>query len=86
MSKKAPPINAIPVAEMVLLTDLDVEFFYRIPRSTQAKGRMRGGFCPHIKRGRSVYYLKSDFDEWIAGLRRRSTSDDGAEAPPQRER
>jgi predicted DNA-binding transcriptional regulator AlpA len=65
------------MSEKVLLTDRDVENIYGIPRSTQAKGRMKGGFCRFVKRGRSVYYLKSDFDEWIAGLRRNSTSDDG---------
>ena len=66
------------MTDKVLLTDRDVENIYGIPRSTQAKGRMAGGsFCPHIKRGRSVFYLKSDFDAWISGLRRRSTSDQG---------
>ena len=59
----------------VLLTVRDVAAIYGIPPSTQAKGRMRGGFCPFVKSGRSVYYLKSDMDEWIAGLRRKSTSD-----------
>ena len=69
------------MSEKLLLTDRDVENIYGIPRSTQAKGRMAGGgFCPHIKRGRSVFYLKTDFDEWINGLRRRSTADTGATA------
>jgi predicted DNA-binding transcriptional regulator AlpA len=63
------------MTDKLLLTDRDVENAYGIPRSTQAKGRMSGAFCPHIKRGRSVFYLKSDFDAWISGLRRRSTSD-----------
>ena len=64
------------MTEKLLLTDRDVENIYGIPRSTQAKGRMEGGnFCAHIKRGRSVFYLKSDFDTWISGLRRRSTAD-----------
>ena len=72
------------MSEKVLLTDRDVENVYGIPRSTQAKGRMKGGFCPHIKRGRSVYYLKSDLDYYFAGLRRRSTSDPGAQGAAQR--
>jgi predicted DNA-binding transcriptional regulator AlpA len=72
------------VSDKILLTDRDVEAIYGIPRSTQAKGRMAGGaFCPHIKRGRSVFYLKSDFDAWISGLRRRSTSDQGLAASAQ---
>jgi hypothetical protein len=68
------------MSEKILLTDRDVENIYGIPRSTQAKGRMNGGFCPHIKRGRSVYYLKSDFDVWIGSLRRRTTSESVAAA------
>ena len=80
MRKKArrPDRKVPPNDHKALLTDYDVAFVYGIPRSTQAKGRMKGGFCPHIKRGRSVYYLKSDFDNYIAGLRRISTSDQGA--------
>jgi hypothetical protein len=65
------------VSDKVLLNDRDVETIYGIPRSTQAKGRMKGGFCPHIKRGRSVFYLRSDFDQWLGNLRRTSTSDPG---------
>lgn len=61
----------------VLLTVRDVAAIYGIPPSTQAKGRMKGGFCPFVKRGRSVYYLQSDMDEYIGSLRRRSTSDSG---------
>ena len=63
------------MSEKVLLTDDDVYEIYGIPQSTQAKGRMTGDFCPHIKRNRSVYYLRSDFDAWLISLRRRSTSD-----------
>ena len=69
------------MGDKLLLTDRDVESVYGIPRSTQAKGRMTGGFCPHIKRGRSVYYLKADLESYIAGLRRRSTSDRGTAVP-----
>ena len=64
----------------VLLTPEDVAKTYSIPESTQAKGRMTGGFCPHIKRGRSVFYLKSDIEAWLASLRRCSTSDTGRAA------
>jgi hypothetical protein len=62
------------VTERVLLTPDDVERVYGIPKSTQAKARMRGDFAPYIKRGRSVYVLKADIDDWLAGLRRMSTS------------
>jgi hypothetical protein len=48
-----------------------------IPKSTQAKGRLHGDFCPHLKRGRRVYYLKSDVEAWLLSLRRTSTSDSG---------
>lgn len=61
------------------LTPDDMERQYKIPKSTQAKGRMSGDFCPYIKRGRNVYYLKSDVDIWLASLRRRHTSDPGAQ-------
>jgi hypothetical protein len=68
------------MSDKVLLTDRDVESIYGIPRSTQAKGRMSGDFCPHIKRGRSIFYKRDDLDSWINSLRRRSTSDLGAHA------
>ena len=63
------------MSEKVLLTDRDVEAIYGIPRSTQAKARMTGDFCQHIKRGRSVYYIREDLDRYLQSLRRRSTSD-----------
>jgi hypothetical protein len=68
------------MSDKLLLTPEDVANTYSIPESTQAKGRMTGAFCPHIKRGRSVFYLKADFDAWLNGLRRRSTSDVPREA------
>ena len=68
------------MADKLLLTDRDVENIYGIPRSTQANGRMRGDFCPHIKRGRSIFYKRDDLDSWINSLRRRSTSDQGQTA------
>lgn len=62
------------MSEKFLLTPDDVAQ-EGISKSTQAKGRMTGSFCPHIKRGRSVFYLRSDFEAWLVSLRRRSTSD-----------
>ena len=70
------------MSEKLLLTDVDVYEIYGIPQSTQAKGRMTGNFCPHIKRGRSVFYLRSDFEAWLVSLRRRSTSDSGRNVGP----
>jgi hypothetical protein len=61
--------------ERVLLTPGDVERVYGIPKSTQAKNRMAGTFAPFVKRGRSVYVLKSDLDAWLASLKRQSTID-----------
>jgi hypothetical protein len=61
------------VTEKILLTPDDVERVYGIPKSTQAKARMAGTFAPFVKRGRSVYVLKSDMDAWLASLKRRST-------------
>lgn len=62
------------MTDKLLLTDRDVESIYGIPRSTQAKGRMTGKFCPHIKQGRSVYYRREDLDSYFGSLIRRSTA------------
>ena len=57
-----------------LLSPRDVEREYGIPRSTQSKQRMkRGAFAPHVKRGRSVYYLREDVELWLQSLKRTST-------------
>ena len=61
------------MTERILLTPDDVERVYGIPKSTQAKARMTGTFAPFVKRGRSVYVLKSDMDAWLASLKRKST-------------
>lgn len=60
------------MTDKLLLTPDDVERVYGIPKSTQAKGRMSGTFAPFIKRGRSVFVLKTDLDAWLASLRRNS--------------
>ena len=65
------------MSQKILLAVHDVEAMYGIPASTQAKARMKGGFCPFMKYGRSVYYRKCDVDEHIASLCRHSTSDNG---------
>jgi hypothetical protein len=64
------------MADKVLLNPIEIERDYGIPKSTQSKGRMGlTDFPPFIKRGRSVFVLKSDLDDWLAGLKRRSTSE-----------
>ena len=42
----------------------------------QAKLRMTGEFCPHLKIGGRIYYKVDDWESYLAGQRRRSTSDD----------
>ena len=42
-----------------ILTPLDVEVEYRIPRASQKKGRARGSFAPFFRVGRRVYYRRS---------------------------
>lgn len=64
-----------------MLTPDDVERVYGIPKSTQAKSRMAGTFAPFVKRGRSVYVLKSDMDAWLASLKRKSTLKGAVDAP-----
>lgn len=49
-----------------VLTPLDVETDYRIPRSSQKKGRANGSFAPYFRVGRRVYYRRSVFEAWIA--------------------
>ena len=68
------------MTQKVLLTPSDIEQFYSIPRSTQAKARMTGDFPPFIKRGRSVFIFQADLDAWLANLRRASTLDKGKAA------
>ena len=67
------------MTERVLLTPDDVERVFGIPKSTQSKARMTAGaFAPHVKRGRSVYYLRSDVEHWLESLRRKSTNERNA--------
>ena len=50
-----------------MLTPLDVEIEFRIPRSSQKKGRAKGSFAPYFRVGRRVYYRRSVLEAWIAG-------------------
>jgi hypothetical protein len=49
-----------------VLTPLDVENEFRIPRSSQKKGRAKGSFAPYFRVGRRVYYRRVAFLGWIA--------------------
>lgn len=55
-----------------VLTPLDVEIEYRIPRSSQKKGRAKGSFAPHFRVGRRVYYRRCVLEAWIADQEQRS--------------
>jgi hypothetical protein len=44
-------------------------------RQRQAKLRMTGEFCPHVKIGGRVYYTVEDWESFLASQRRRSTSE-----------
>lgn len=43
-----------------------------------ARMRLEGTGPPFVRAGRSVLYIRKDFDAWLESLRRRSTSDLGA--------
>jgi hypothetical protein len=49
-----------------VLTPLDVEIEFRIPRSSQKKGRAKGSFAPYFRVGRRVYYRRCALEAWIA--------------------
>ena len=54
------------MSETDVLTPLDVEIEYRIPRSSQKKGRGNGRFAPDFRGGRCVYYRRSVLEAGIA--------------------
>jgi hypothetical protein len=49
-----------------VLTPLDVEIEFLIPRSSQKKGRASGSFAPYFRVGRRVYYRRCALEAWIA--------------------
>lgn len=57
------------------------ELFGGPPPATQNKMRMRGSFCPYIKRGRKIMILGADYRAYRLAQRRTSTSDDGRNRP-----
>lgn len=54
-----------------VLTPLDVEIEFRIPRSSQKKGRAKGSFAPYFRVGRRVYYRRCVFEAWISDQEQR---------------
>lgn len=49
-----------------VLTPLDVELEFRIPRSSQKKARATGSFAPSFRVGRRIYYMRDSLLAWIA--------------------
>jgi helix-turn-helix protein len=49
-----------------ILTPLDVEIEFRVPRSSQKKARANGDFVPYFRVGRRVYYRRSALEAWMA--------------------
>lgn len=52
----------------------------RFTVSSLAKMRLQGSGPPFCRIGRSIVYVRSDFDEWLGSRRRKSTSDSGEAA------
>ena len=55
-----------------VLTPLDVENEFHIPRSSQKKARANHSFAPYFRVGRRVYYRGSKLTAWIANQERQS--------------
>jgi hypothetical protein len=55
-----------------VLTPLDVEVEFLIPRSSQKKGRAKGSFAPYFRVGRRVYYRRCALETWIADQEQRA--------------
>ena len=59
-----------PLPEIV--TPLDVETVWLVPRSSQKKQRALGTFAPYFRVGRRVYYRRAAIEQWIAQQERAS--------------
>lgn len=64
-----------PVTTPRLLSPLHIAEQGGPPPGLQAKLRMTGKFCPHLKIGGRIYYTVEDWESYLAGQRRRSTSE-----------
>jgi hypothetical protein len=58
-----------------ILTPLDIENIFRIPRSSQKKGRANGSFAPYFRVGRRVYYRRAVLEAWIANQEQQQAGD-----------
>jgi hypothetical protein len=58
-----------------VLTPLDVEIEFRIPRSSQKKGRAKGSFAPFFRVGRRIYYRRYVLEAWITDQEQRQGGD-----------
>jgi hypothetical protein len=58
--------NDMSQTKVDVLTPLDVEIEFRIPRTSQKKSRARGSFAPYFRVGRRVYYRRFVLEAWIA--------------------
>lgn len=56
----------MPETTVDVMTPLDVEIEFRIPRSSQKKGRAEGSFAPYFRVGRRVYYRRQVLEAWMA--------------------
>jgi hypothetical protein len=66
-SPEAPPLNP-------WLTTGETAAHTKLSESLLEKARCNGSGPPYSKKGKSVRYLKSDVDAWMADGRRNSTS------------
>jgi excisionase family DNA binding protein len=62
----------------IWLTRKEAAHYLRLGESTLAKLFVSGEGPPAIKIGRAVRYSSDDLNCWMAGRRRKSTSDTGA--------
>jgi hypothetical protein len=51
--------------EKITLTGEDIESIYGVDKGTLANQRAKRQGCPYFKRGRSVYYKKTDWEAYL---------------------
>lgn len=76
------PIDTSSVAARRWLKPAQAAAHTKISQSRLAKLRLFGGGPAFAKTGRTVLYEAADLDQWLAALKKRSTSDQsGSEEP-----
>lgn len=63
------------MVERKFLTTSEAARYLGVGKSTLEKRRLTGGGPVYAKLGRTVIYIISDLDAWVASRRRRSTSE-----------